>query len=328
MMNQTLIDGMDQYKDIYFQLYSKLKWKADKRLLMLIAAMYVTSSKKFNLKHFIDTADYIKDEVGFFSQLNSVHRFTTAATLDTTATDAQTAFHHLMSIYDKLIETGFSRNVYSYIAAGTLLKIEPNRIEEYTRKTIDVYKGMKSHHFFLTNSADYPLASILSLNDTNADEIVANVEEYYVALQRKGFSMGNDLQFLSHILTLTSDHNPNEKVELCVKVKGLLCDANFKTKKIFYPYIGMLTYVKELENEVEILKEFNENLNNDKLFKWSKDINFMLSILFLLNQKTSLVNTAQTGLNVSIETLIQAQQAAMTASIAAATAASISSSSS
>jgi hypothetical protein len=46
---------------------------------MLIAAMYVTNSKDFQLKRFLELADDIKDNVGMFSHLKSALRFTTAA---------------------------------------------------------------------------------------------------------------------------------------------------------------------------------------------------------------------------------------------------------
>ncbi|RSK47434.1 DUF4003 family protein [Bacillus canaveralius] len=326
MLEQTLKERMALFKNIYSQLYSSLKWKTDKRFLMLIAAMYVTNSKDFHLKRFLELADYIKNEVGMFSHLKSAHRFTTAAALDSTTADSKESCHHFINIYEKLIENGYSRVVYSYIAAGTLLKVEPSRIEEYVQKTIDVYNGMKDHHPFLTNSGDYPLAAILAQSEKNKDEIIVNVEDHYKALNEKGFSIGNDLQFLSHILALNTDQKPIESAERCLVIKNQLEEANFKSKRVYYPYIGMLSYLEKIESEIESLYEMYENLNNDKLFRWNKDVNFMLSVLFLMSQKTLLADAARTGLNTTIEILIQAQQAAMTASITAATAAASSSS--
>ncbi len=325
MHTQSLNERLTLFKEIYSELYSELKWKSDKRSLMLIAAMYVNNSKEFQLSRFIELADYIKNEVGLFSQLRSAFRYTTAATLETTATDPKESFHHLINIYQKLIEKGYSRAIYSYIAAGTLLKIEASQIEEYTQKTIDIYKGMREHHPFLTNSGDYPLASILASTDKNKEDIIVNVEAHYIALKGNGFSIGNDLQFLSHILALNEGQLPEKGAQKCLEVKTLLDKARFKPKKIYYPYIGMLSYLDHVESEIDQLYAIYEHLNNDKLFRWNKDINFMLSVLFLMNDKT-LTDTAITGLNTTIEILIQAQQAAMTASMTAAAAASSSSS--
>lgn len=50
MQERSIKENIGAYKDIYSQLYSALKWKADKRTLMMIAAMYVTNSKEFHLK--------------------------------------------------------------------------------------------------------------------------------------------------------------------------------------------------------------------------------------------------------------------------------------
>jgi hypothetical protein len=200
--------------------------------------------------------------------------------------------------------------------------VEPTSIEEYVQKTVDVYNGMKEHHPFLTNSGDYPLASILGQCEKSKDEIIVNVENHYNALKEKDFLIGNDLQFLSHILALNTDQKPDERAESCFKIQNLLNKAHFKSKRIYYPYIGMLSYLEDVEDEIESLKEIYENLNNDKLFKWNKDINFMLSVLFLMNEKTPLGDAARAGLYTTIEILIKAQQAAMTASITAATVAS------
>ncbi|MEH7308942.1 DUF4003 family protein [Neobacillus drentensis] len=325
MLEQTGMVKIDVYRDIYSQLYTGLKWKTDKRSLMLIAALYVTNGKEFNFKRFMDLADYIKSEVGFFSQLKSVTRYTTAATLDTLTDDPKSSFNHFIKLYEKLIENGFSRQIYTYIAAGTLLKVEQTRVDEITKKTCVIYKGMKEHHFFLTNAADYPLSAILALSTYEPAEIINKVEGYYNALKDEGFSIGNDLQFLSHILALDAKHQPNEKAIQCSHIQKLLKENNLKTKKAYYPYIGMLTYLDNVDAAIKNLYEINESLNEDKLFKWNKDINFMMSVLFLMSHLTTLGDAAKTTFNTTIEILIQAQQAAMTASITAATVASSSS---
>lgn len=326
MQLPSLNEKIIVHKDIFNQLYTDLKWKADKRILMLIAAMYVTSSKEFDSKQFLELADYIKTEVGFFSHLKTVQRFTTAATLDTTTSNPKKEFQYLLSIYEKLIENGFGRTVFTYIAAGTLLKVEPSHIDEYIKKSSSIYKGMKERHFFLTNSADYPLATILALTNNQSEGIVDDVEANYQALRQVGFSAGNDLQFLSHILTLDSEHLPSEKAEHCLKIKTLLDHSKFKTKRIYYPYIGMLSFLKKPESELDKLFMIVEVLNKEKQFKWNKEINFMMSVLFLMDEVSTLGDAVKIGLNTTIETIIQAQQAAMTVSITAATVDSSSSS--
>jgi hypothetical protein len=322
MLNQTITERLDLFKEIYSELYSALKWKIDKRSLMLVAAMYVTNAKEFQLNRFIDLADHIKNEVGLFSQLRSAHRYTVAATLETTTDHPKENFAHFLDIYQKLIKNGYSRAIYSYIAAGTLLKVESHRVEEYVQKTVDLYRGMKEHHPFLTNSGDYPLASILAASsDKNKEEIILHVEEHYQALKKIGFTIGNDLQFLSHILALNEDQKTDESAQKCLEVKTLLEKEKFKSKKIYYPYIGMLSYLEQVESEIPHLYAIYDKLNNDRLFKWNKDVNFMLSVLFLMADKALLTDAATTGLNTTIEVLLQAQQAAMTASITAAVAA-------
>ncbi|MFE8699827.1 DUF4003 family protein [Cytobacillus sp. FJAT-54145] len=316
MIKNVTQTKIDQYNNIYSQLYAALKWKADKRNLMMVAAMYVTSKTEFNLERFLKVADYIKDEVGFFSTLKSAQRFTTAATLETTTTVPTDSFQHYLSIYEELIDNGFSRTPFSYIAAGTLLKVNPNRMDEVAQKVSDIYKGMKDKHFFLTNSGDYPLAALLAQREESTEMVMKNVEENYQALNDVGFAKGNDLQFLSHILAIDTTHEPVVKAKQCLTVLEQLERANFKTKRSYYPYIGMLSFIEDMNGKMDELTVIFNELN--QLHKWNKDINFMMSVLFLMDDISTLGDAAKTGLNITIEALLQAQQAAMTSSIVAA----------
>ncbi|NRD77894.1 DUF4003 domain-containing protein [Bacillus sp. BRMEA1] len=327
MQKRTLKESLSIYQDIYSQLYSVLKWKADKRFLMLIAAMYATNSKDFSLKAYLDIADYIKENAGFFSSLKSAQRFTTAATLDTSTSDAKEGFHRFMMIYEKLIEKGFGRSVYTYISAGSLINVSSEQINYMVQRTFDIYRQMRKNHFFLTGSDDYPLAAILAQQESDPEQIIIRVEEHYKALQQKGFSIGNNLQFLSHILALDRFNNPEEKAEKCLQIRNLLKEAKLKANSSYYPYIGMLSFLKDIERNIESLRVINDDLNADKNFKWNKDVNFMISVVLLMNPLNSMNEAAKTGLNTSIEALIQAQQAAMTASMAAAAASNSSSTS-
>ncbi|MGM0877398.1 MAG: DUF4003 family protein [Bacillota bacterium] len=316
MDNKSLQMKVEKYRDIYSQLRKALKWHTDQRTLMLVATMYVAKSTDFDIKKFIELADYIKGRVSVFSYLKTPQRFTTASILETTTSNSKQAFEELLSIYEKLIEKGFSRTTYSYIAAGTLLN-KNGKANHYIEKTIQLYKSMKEHHYILTNSSDYPLAALLAQNDDTVDHIVFQMEDNYQQLQLKNFRKGNDLQFLSHILTLRQAKGPEESAEKCMSIKDDLLQIGIKSKSLYYPYIGMLSFLEDFTKEIPNLQEVYHQLTNDKLFKWQKDMNFMLSVLFLMIEKTEMNDVVTAGLNTSIEAIIQAQQAVMVASVSA-----------
>lgn len=74
------------------------------------------------------------------------------------------------------------------------------------------------------------------------------------------------------------------------------------------------------DEQIYLVLSLLQNLNTDKQFKWKKDINFMTAVVLIIKEKIDLGDIAITGLNTSIEAIIQAQQAAMVASISANTA--------
>jgi len=287
---------------------------------MLVAAMYIVHHKEFNLTRYQTLTNDIKNKVGVFSYLKSLQRFTTAATLDITCQDPNQGFEKLMKIYEGLIESGFSRTPYAYIAAGTLLKVEDTMIHKFAKKSHDIYRGMKEHHYFLTGSADYPLATLLAQGNGDVAESIDRTEVYYELLKKKGFYKGHSLQFLSHILTLVNNPHPDDLVKKCLEVLEILKKKGIRVKRSYYPFVGILALLDQPDEQINLVLSLLQNLYVDKQFKWKKDINFMITVVLIIREKIDLGDIAIAGLNTSIEAIIQAQQAAMVASISANTA--------
>ncbi len=320
MVHGNLDSILTSYKNIYTQLKSTFKWHADDKIFMLVAAMYMVNHREFDLKRYKTLTNDIKNKSGVFSYLRSTQRFTTAATIDISCSDSKEGFEKLSKIYEGLIESGFSRTPYTYIAAGTLLKTEDSLIDMYAQKSHDIYRGMKEQHFFLTGAGDYPLAALLAQGEELVTESIYIIEQYYDRLQRNGFYKGDSLQFLSHILSLVNNPDPDEIVTKCIRVMDLLKNKGVKVKRSYYPFVGILALVEDIDDQIDSIQYFQSHLNSDKRFRWQKDINFMIAVVFKIMEKTEFEGVATTGLNTSIEAIIQAQQAAIIASISAYTA--------
>jgi hypothetical protein len=258
----------------------------------------VAKSREFDLIRYIELADFIKGKVNMFSYLKSTQRFTTAAMLETTTHNPQHSFDVLLTIYEKLVEKGFTRSTYSYITASILLNTG-EKTEHYIDKTIQLYKRMKDQHYFLTGSSDYPLAALLAHSDFEVDQSALLMKENYSQLLQNKFRKGNDLQFLSHILSLDPSRDPKDAAAKCLVIKNELYQNGMKTKSLHYPYIGMLSFLGNFQDEIMKLQAVNLQLNNDKLFKWQKDMNFMMSVLFLMNDKTEMNDVITAGLSTS-----------------------------
>ncbi|SDY93029.1 DUF4003 domain-containing protein [Bacillus sp. 166amftsu] len=323
----TLQQKLEQYTHIYAQLKGELKWKtSDSRTGMMIAAMYTGSDKPFDLGRFLEISSYIKDQVGMFSYLKSYHRFVVAATLDIHFTHYKKAFQQFLDIYERLVAGGFSRSIFTYLAAAALLPEESGQHDTRIQRSMQVYKRMKEDHFFLTSANDYPLAVLLAGQSEKVETLMDRVERLYQKLAAAGLRKGNDLQFLSHILSLKKDVSEDMLVAQCTNIWNLLKQEKVKVKQMHYPAAGLLALLEDGEKEVHSIRAFIEKLQGDKLFRWHTDANILIAIQLFVSQKGAESQAANTGLQTMIEVLIQAQQATMLAAITASSAATSASS--
>lgn len=101
-----------------------------------------------------------------FSYLKSYHRFVVAATLDIHFTDYKKAFRKFLDLYEQLVAGGFSRSIFTYLAAAVLLTEDNEHHGTHIQRSMQVYKRMKEDHLFLTGTNDYPLAVLLADNQS------------------------------------------------------------------------------------------------------------------------------------------------------------------
>ncbi|MCM3601165.1 DUF4003 domain-containing protein [Robertmurraya korlensis] len=326
-MRNTLQDKVNEYANIYEQLYKSLKWKvSDTRTLMLVASMYVVNQKPFDLQRFEEISNGIKKDVGMFSTLNSPHRFTYAAMLDIRFENPMDNFIELLKIYDQLIDSKFSRETFTYLCAYLFLADDTiGDLQARIKRSMTFYKGMKSNHFFLTSSSDYPLAVLLAKEEGSVDELLEKMEYFYENLAQNGFSKGNDLQFLSHILSLHSSDKTIVTERCTILLDEFKRRGDIKLRKMHYPVLGLLSFLENGVQELDRIKEINTLLNQNKRFKWNKDINLILAINFLMSEKIDNSSLIGTNMYTIIESIIQAQQAVMVATVTSTAVASSSS---
>ncbi|WP_158735562.1 DUF4003 family protein [Alteribacillus sp. YIM 98480] len=183
---------------------------------------------------------------------------------------------------------------------------------------------MKNEHPFLTGTSDYPLAVLLALEERPG--MIELMETYYDQLSKSGFTKGNDLQFLSHILTLSSKENHQTLVQRAVDVLQAFKQKGIKPKTMYYPVIGMLALLSPELFEMKAIRELYEEMNGVKHFKWQKDMNVIMAVSFHINEKMGPSSLSETSLYTALESILQAQQAVMIAAMTASFAAASSSS--
>jgi Protein of unknown function (DUF4003) len=313
------LNKIETYQDVYANAKKKLSWKVtDQRSVMLIASLYVTENHEFDGDRLEKMADFIKKEVGFFTTLQSHQRYLFAAMLITRFPDPETAFQSFISTYKALVDEGFSMGAYTYISAMVLISADGTD-EEISSRAMEVYKKMKKKHFFLTGQSDYPLAMLLAQRTRDTDLVIEHIEYFYDKLNQSGFHKGNDLQTMSHILSLVENVDPDELVTRCTEIFNRLKEEGMRPKSMYYPQIAMLAFLTNSKEQISEVKEIRESLNNS--IRWQKDMNFMMAVNLHLTNQIENSSLLQTNLSTTIEVLMQAQQSATVAAIGGATAA-------
>ncbi|WP_162357087.1 DUF4003 family protein [Metabacillus mangrovi] len=310
---QNTEEKLSDYLRIFSELKSEFKWKvSDQRILMMAASVYTVSGRPFQLESYRNMCDYMKQYSSMFSPFKSYHRFLTGAILDSRYDDSYAAFDELHNVYSGLTDHGFKKGIFTYVAGLAMMgnSLDGPFTKEKMEKAYILFTMMKKNHFFLTSASDYPLAALLAERAEPAEELIARMEACYDELVDKGFKKGNDLQFLSHILTMGDpQHNV---ISRCVQTAYELERHGLPVKKRFYPEIGLLSFLKN--PDWNSLKKITAALNQE--FKWYKEMNFTIAVHLVVSGELQHNELLSTGLYTAMETLMQAQQAAMIAVIA------------
>jgi hypothetical protein len=304
-------------------LKQEFRWRMSNQVISLIASIYVMHEKALNSEQLKDFSTQITKQVGWFSPFRSYQKYNVAASL--ISKYDQSEFQELLTIFNQLRQNGFPNNAYTIISALSLLE-DTITVSERAENIKKIYKRMREEHLFLTSHSDYPLATLLSLENKDVDVLINGIETYYQGLTKQGFKSGNDLQFLSHILMILENQKFDDKIEKISLLKERCEAAGIKVRRTFYPILGLLTAIDMTSQDVRELKELIDELNQHKVLKYNKVLNQSIGAMLLLSSRIDDPKLIQTNLSTALESIIQAQQAAMIAMMASSSAAAASAS--
>lgn len=316
-------------------LKERYKWSSDLLGRCFAALTFALSGREFDIEKFDGLKGYIKDNTKLFSHYRSRELIMYPALLITKFDNPEHSFRDLLMYEDKLHKAGFMRSPNLGIAAYAMLITSTyNQVEQRIKRASEIYTGMKKAHAWLTGQDDYPLAVLLSSIDNDTQILLNNIETSFSLLHEKGFTKSGGLQFLSHLLTFSSE--PVEtKVERCIKILEYFKEHKIRIYSEQYAILGLIALTGEDCGKVmeQAISLFQETKRMHGL-KWL-DRGTMLLISCSLScnsyfkdyiQRTGIL---ETSLNISIQAIIAAQNAAMIgAAVAASTAVSSTSASS
>lgn len=324
----TLQEKVERFEKMYFHLKNELKWQVvDKNYLMILSSIYGESNKKEAQVSLLSLGKTLKKQVGFFSPLNSSYSFIIAAILDAQYNDPEAKFQELDTIYNKLVDAGFKKDVFTYLCALIVLNEETPTfsVEDYADRALSLHSLMKKAHPFITSKSDYPLAMLLSRENGAPIQIIDRVENVYGMWASKGCRKGNDLQFLSHILSLQDTQPLEDLYETYARIENYFSKIGMKIKPAYYTQFAILSLLEADERKLAQIHDIAAYFNKHKAFKWKQQTNFATTVNIVMNYSMEHEDILKTSLYTTLDMVIQAQQAAMVAVIAS-TAANASSS--
>jgi hypothetical protein len=299
--------------------YEKVKslagWTVDKNVVLTITSYYVTSEREFDAESLSRVMDALKSKSSWLSPLRGNLLPMMAAFLDQPGADIEKEVNRLFAKQQVLKGLGFRNTIHSYLAA-LLLTNDTDLYESEARQAKKLYDAIKKQHFFLTSDDDYAYAVLLGKRGADPIEHAKSMRVYYDALRTEGFRSGNELQWLSQVMTyIQINYDPN----LVTRAMEVLAHfkRNTKVRPVHYPMIGFLTVFGVDDSELQNVVELTHSLEESKPFKWNREMALSIAIGYIMHKLTESAEEESVSIATSLELIIQAQQAVMAATIAA-----------
>jgi hypothetical protein len=325
-MERELREKMDKLIKVYKEVNKDYRWKNSNNMTNLIALSYLMKNKDYTRPEIDRVNSYIKKNTGPFSCYRQ-KSVLFSALLHLNFSDPEAKFDTLLDYEQRLKTNGFRSYTYRPVTAYTLLLTsKPSEIDQKITKAYDIFTEMRKNHPWLTSGDDYPLAILLAGTQEPVSSIMARIEDIYQNLKEAGFSKSNGLQFLSHILSLSSENN-KAKAAKCWKLYQYFKENKLKVYSSNYGSLGLLTLVEDKsEKAAQEVKEASKYLGQERSIRWlGKETIFLTATSLVTFLKLESIKNGreliQTNAYVTIEALMAAQNAAMLGATCAATAA-------
>ncbi|SES40285.1 DUF4003 family protein [Psychrobacillus sp. OK032] len=319
----TVNEKIEQTYDV---LKKVLGWTVDKRVTLSLAGYYVTLEREFNEKRYNEISKQIKKNAGIFNPLRSHLHPLFVSTLDVSDMEPELAVNLLMEKAAALKAASFKMNSYAYLAALMMSDDKENWPGEIKR-TEQLMADMKKYHRFLTSTDDYPYAMFLGKLYGDTALRAETMNRYYKELKEHKFYAGNELQWMSQVLTYTDPNYEESLIQSAVIIRDGLKSVKIKTSMPQYPIIGFMAALKLGEDQLNEIVNTYESIASMKLFSWYKESALPIAFGLSLRSSQDTYATAAISMATSLELILQAQQALMISTIAATSVAASSSNS-
>ena len=279
--------------------------------------------------------DTIKNNTSVFSNFRGLNKLSTAITISLEE-NMEESLNEIIYIYNKL-KNEFYNNQYLVLAAQVIFNARDRvNIDDAVKNTRVAYDYMKKHHRFLTGQEDIANAAIIATTSSNLEETFKEIEECYEYLKLNKISTSNNIQELSHILSLI-DLPSREKCNSVLDMSYILKEKKVPLKDCYVPMLGIVSFLSDNKKGfADNIAEVSMNLKNEKGFgNFTLGSSFrnmisatLVSMDYLENVDSNIKeNIVSNANNIALTVTIAVQTAVLVSTAAAASAAAASSSS-
>ncbi|MEQ8154191.1 MAG: DUF4003 family protein [Clostridiaceae bacterium] len=246
-MMEGLSKKIQLLTDNYHEVKKEFRW--DMSILNhFLALSYAAKGKRIDAEKIREIKSYIKDKTGPFSVFRG-NNLSIMSLFLSFEDDYKIFFTEIQELVEKLKYEKISSYQFSPMIAYTFVKNSSydNREEKIARAKL-FYKNMKQRHMFLTSKDDYVYAALLGCTDLDVEETCRRIEYIYEKLNSMGYSIGNGLQTVSHVLALSDDFD--FRIKLFDQIAGELKKHNINIRSYSWPFMAVMALVSDEASEI------------------------------------------------------------------------------
>ena len=319
------MDPVERYLEVFEGLRRRKRWSTGVDILRFAALTLAATDAAEPGSELEETAKVLTKEAGAFSPLNSSMRHAVAAIVNRRGLDPVAVVHRTKETLAVFKEFKLRRSEFHAHLAALILVLDA-RGGTPSRGTIARMKAIidrwEEDHWFLTGVDDYPMAAMHATRDLSVEQLGIDVEQIYQLLRQAKYPSGEQLQLVSHLL-MFSDLGPREAAERFDRTAKALKNAKQRVWQSHFDEVAMLVLSGgHVEEVVPKVIEYRHRLLEVKP-RPTADIAFSIAAGVVLAEearKLGKLEGATTAANLrAVQALIEAQQAAMIACMAACT---------
>ncbi len=331
-MNVEMKSKVDLMAENFQELKGAFAW--DSNLIKHFGALITaTRESRVDIDRAKEIKHFIKEQTAWTSFFRGSNEMIFAMLLQGES-DYQGLFQKSMKVYEDLKKQGFNRGTYLPLAAYVIAKnAEESRYEDVYVRMEQIYKKMKNNHFWLTSQDDYMLAAVLASSELDVDHTSQDMEACYQLLNQAGLYKGNELQNLTHVLSL-GEETAEVKCENAIKIQKILKASPSKLRYQGLASLGVLALVTDQPEQIaaEVIEVYDYLYKREGYGFWGieSSMRAILSATIVSDYYADQMGGGllEATLANSITAILIAQQTAMIAAIAASSAAASASASS